>query len=93
MLYSIKDREELENLEELASLQNQVKVARLQDKLGKQNFHEDMKEVKEVFEPLTKSLEDTSIDITKAITETSKENNLALENLNNKLLEIMNEVF
>ena len=43
MLYSIKDREDLANLEELASLQNQVKAVRLHDKLGKQNVHEDMK--------------------------------------------------
>ena len=34
MLYSIKDREDLEILEELASLQNQVKAVRIQDKLG-----------------------------------------------------------
>ena len=88
MLYSIKDREDLENLNELVSLQDQVKVVRLQDKLGKQNFHEDMKKV---FEPVTKSLENTSEKLTKAITESSKENNLALENLNNKLLEIMND--
>ena len=88
MLYSIKNIEELEKLNELASLQNQVKVVRLQDKLGKQNFHEDMKKV---FEPVTKSLENTSENLTKAITESSKENNLALENLNNKLLEIMND--
>ena len=84
MLYSIKDREDLENLEELVSLQNQVKNVKLQDKLGKQNFHEDMKKV---FEPVTKSLENTSQDITK----TSIKNNQAIENLNNKLLEIMNE--
>ena len=57
MLYSIEDREDLENLEELISLENQVKVVKLQDKLGKQNFHEDMKKV---FEPVTKSLENTS---------------------------------
>ena len=88
MLYSIKDREDLENLEELVSLQNQVKVVKLQDKLGKQNFHEDMKKV---FEPVTKSLENTSQDITKTITETSIKNNQAIENLNNKLLEIMND--
>ena len=88
MLYSIKDREDSENLNELASLQDQVKVVRLQDKLGKQNFHEDMKKV---FEPVTKSLENTSENLTKAITESSKEINLALENLNNKLLEIMND--
>ena len=88
MLYSIKDREDLENLNELVSLQNQVKVVKLQDKLGEQNFHEDMKKV---FEPVTKSLENTSENLTKAISESSKENNLLLENANNKLLEIMND--
>ena len=88
MLYSIKDREDLENLEELVSLQDQVKVVKLQDKLGKQNFHEDMKKV---FEPVTKSLENTSENITKAITETSIKNNLAIENININLLEIMND--
>ena len=88
MLFPIKDREELNKLEELASLQDQVKVVRLQDKLGKQNFHEDMNKF---FEPVTKSLENTSENLTKAITESSKENNLALENLNNKLLELMND--
>ena len=88
MLYSIKDREGFQNLNELASLQDQVKTVRLQDKLGKQNFHEDMKKV---FEPVTKSLEDTSQDITKTISETSPNNNQAIENLNNKLLEIMND--
>ena len=87
MLFAINNREDLDKLEELASLQDQVKVDRLQDKLGKQNFHED---TKKVFEPVTKSLENTSENLTKAITESSKENNLALENLNNKLLEIMN---
>ena len=86
MLYSIKDREDLENLNELASLQDQVKAVRLQDKLGKQNFHEDMKKV---FQPVAKSLENTSQDVTKTITESSMKNNQAIENLNNKLLEIM----
>ena len=88
MLYSIKDREGLENLNELVSLEDQVKVVRLLDKLGKQNFHEDMKKV---FEPVTKSLENTSENLTKAITETSIKNNLAIENINNNLLEIMND--
>ena len=78
MLYSIKDREDLENLNELVSLQDQVKTVRLQDKLGKQNFHEDMKKV---FEPMTKSLDNSSQDITKSITETSVKNNQAIENL------------
>ena len=88
MLYSIKNREDSENLEELASLENQVKVVKLQDKLGEQNFHED---VKKVFEPVTKSLENTSENLTKAITETSIKNNQAIENINNNLLEIMND--
>ena len=88
MLYSLKDREDLEKLEDLVSLQNQVKDVKLQDKLGEQNFHED---VKKVFEPVTKSLENTSENLTKAITETSIKNNLAIENINNNLLEIMND--
>ena len=78
----------MEKLEELASLQNQVKAVRLQDKVGKQNFHEDMKKV---FEPVTKSLEKTSQDITKTITEPAITNNKAIENLNTKLLEILND--
>ena len=88
MLYSIENREDLEKINELASLQDQVKAVKLQDKLGKQNFHEDMKKV---FEPVTKSLESTSQNITKTILENSMKNNQAIENLNNKLLELMND--
>ena len=88
MLFPIKDREDLERLNEADSLQNQVKVIRLRDKLGKQNFHEDMTKV---FEPLTDTLKKTSENITKTITETSLKNNQAIENLNDKLLEIMND--
>ena len=47
--------------------------------------------MKKVFEPVFKSLKDTSQDITKTISETSLKNNQAIENLNNKLLEIMND--
>ena len=88
MFYSIKDRDDLEKLEELASLQNQVKVVKLQNNHGKQNFHEIMKPV---FELVTKSLENTSQDITKTITDTSIENFQAVRNINHKLLEIMND--
>ena len=87
-LNSKKDREGLEKIEELASLQNQIKDIQLQDKSGKQNFHE---ELKKVFELVTKSLETTSQDITKNITENSIKNNKAVENLNTKLLEIMKD--
>ena len=88
MLYSIKKRDDSEKLNKLVSLETQVKAMRLQDKLGERNFHED---VKKVFEPVTKSFENTSQNITKTITETSIKNNRAMENLNYKLLEIMND--
>ena len=45
--------------------------------------------MKKVFEPVTKSLENTSENLTKVITETSIINNLAIENIIGKLLEIM----
>ena len=47
--------------------------------------------MKKVYEPVTKSLENTSQDITKTIAESSIKNNQAIENLDNKLLEIMND--
>ena len=87
-MHSINDREDLEKLEELVSLENRAKATRLQDKLGKQNFHEDMKKV---FEPVTKSIKDVAEEVMKTITKTSKKKNKALEVLNNKLLEMMND--
>ena len=86
MLYSIIDREVLENLEELDALQNQVQEVRLKDKLGKQKYHY---EAKKLQEPFIDTIKDTSESLTKALTETSEEKNLALEILNTKLLEIM----
>ena len=53
MLFSFKNRKDLEKIEEIASLQNQVNVVRIQYKLVEQNFHEDMKKV---FEIVTKSI-------------------------------------
>ena len=88
MLYSIKDREHLQNLNKLDSLESQVKAARLQNKLGKQIFLEDMKKV---FEPVTKFNKVVSEEVTKTMTENSFKNNKAIENLNNKLPEIMND--
>ena len=79
-MYPTKDREELQTLNELVSLQNQLKVVRLQDRLGKQNFHEDMKKV---FEPVTKSIKDVSEEVTKTMTESSIKINQALDKLNN----------
>ena len=88
MLYSSKNREDLEKLEGFSSFQNQVNAVRLQEKLGKQKFHED---VKKVFESGTDTNENASEDLTKTMTLTSKKNNKALEKLNNKLPEILND--
>ena len=88
MLYSIKNREDFEKLKELATLQNQVKAVKLQDKLGKQNFHEDMKKL---YEPVTDTIKDVSENITKTITETSIKNDKTIENLNEKILGLMND--
>ena len=43
MLYSIKTIEDLENLNELVSLESQTKAVRLQVRLGKKNLHGHMK--------------------------------------------------
>ena len=88
MLYAIRQNDDLENLNELVSLENQVKVVKLQDKLGEQYYHQ---KSEKLFEPVTKSIENTSQILTKTIAESSLKNNQAIENLNNKLLEIMNE--
>ena len=55
MLYSNKNRD-LEKLNQLSSLKNQIKALRLQDKLGKENFHEDMKNVVQPLLETTKHL-------------------------------------
>ena len=87
MLFPIKNREDFEKLNELVSLQNQVKTVRLQDKLGEQNFREDLEEV---YEPVTKTIKNVSETISKTLTESSINNNKAIENLNEKVLESMN---
>ena len=88
MLYSIKNVEDLQKLNELVSLQNQVNEVRLQDRLGEQNYHEDSKKL---FKPMTDVIKSTSENITKTLTENSINNNKAIENLNEKILELMDE--
>ena len=82
------NRENLENINELVSLNNQVNELRFQDKLGKQNFHGN---TIRSFEPLTDTIKNTSQDITKTLTENSIKNHQAIEKLINKLLEIVND--
>ena len=71
-MYSIENREDLENLNELVSLSNHVDELRLQDKLRKHNFHENLTKV---FEPLTDTIKGTYENLTKIIGEISDKNN------------------
>ena len=57
MLYSIKNVEDLEKLDEAISLQKQVQEIRLQNKLGDQNYHED---IKKFFKLMTDEIKNTS---------------------------------
>ena len=59
----------------------------MQDKIGEQNFHEN---IKKVYELVTDTNKNTSENLTETITETSTNNNKAPKNLTNKLLEILN---
>ena len=88
MLYPINNREDLQNLNDAVLLQNQVQEVRLQNKLGDQNYHED---AKKLFKPMTDAIKNTSETITKTLTEISIKNNKAIENLNEKILELMND--
>ena len=88
MLYSIKNVEDLQKLNELVSLENQVNEVRLQDRLGVQNYLEDSKKL---FKPMTDAIKNTSENITKTLTENSININKAIENLNEKILELMDE--
>ena len=88
MLFPIKNREDLKNLNDALLLQNQVQEVRLQNKLGDQNYHED---INKFFKPMTDELKNTSEKITRTLTENSINNNKSIENLNEKILELMNE--
>ena len=84
MLYSIKNREDWENLNKLVSLNNQIEELRLQGELGKHKFH---KKIKEVFEPVIGTKKITSEKLTETVTDTAIKNTKALEYLNHQFLE------
>ena len=88
MLFPIKNIEELEQLNDLVSLQNQVSKVRLQDKPGKQKYQYNAENLQE---PLIDTIKDTSENLTKAITEKSVNNNKAIGNLNETVLKLMND--
>ena len=60
----------------------------MQDKLGEQNFHEDLRKL---YEPTFDTIKITSLDIEKTKTETFIKNSKVLENINEKVLGLMND--
>ena len=88
MLNSIKNIEELENLNKFISLQNQIVEVRLQDKLGEQKYHQN---TEKIFQLMTDAMKITSENLTKTITETSVNNKKAIEKLNENVLELIND--
>ena len=84
MMFPIKNVEDLQKLNEAVSLQNQVH----EDKLGEQNYHED---AKKLFKPMTDAIKDTSENLTKTITENSFNDNKAIETLNERISELMDD--
>ena len=62
MTYSIKNKDELKDLDELDDLQSKIKQVRLNEKLGKQSYHY---EIKELFQTFSDTLENTSQEIKK----------------------------
>ena len=78
----------MQKIEEPASLQNQVEEVRLQIKFSLQSFHE---KKKTVFEPVTDTIKNTSEKLRKTITETSINNNKALQGLTEKVSKLLND--
>ena len=85
-LFTNKSREDLENSEEPASRKNQVEDLRLQDKIGNQNFHQN---VKKLYEPPINTNKDASKNLTKTNTVTYINNKEALQNINQNVLELL----
>ena len=88
MLLPTKNVEDIQQINKPVSLESQVKAVRLQDKLGQQNYHQN---AEKVYKPLTDTIKDTSENLTKTFTETYINNNKAIENLNEKVLELAND--
>ena len=87
MLFPIKNSEEMKKLEELVSLQIKVNEVGLQDKLGEQKYHQN---TRKQFEPMSEAITNTSEKLTETFTETFIKNIKAHDNLNDKILELMN---
>ena len=78
----------MEKLNELVSLQIQIKALRIQDNLVNENFPE---KIEKDIEPVTRRITVASRVVTRALMVNSEENNNTLTKLNNKLLDLMKD--
>ena len=90
MISSTKNKDGSQDLEELADLQSKVKQVKLVEKLGKQGFHYDKKEI---FEPITKAVTDSNQKLLEETTSNTKAiENLVESNKYVKTLESMHKI-
>ena len=88
MMFPFKNVENLQKLNESVSLERQVKAVTLRDKLGEQNYHQNTEKIDKL---LTDTIKDTSENLRQTIRKTYINNNKAIENLHEKILELMND--
>ena len=89
MIDSIKSKDDIKDLEELADLQSKIKQVGLFEKFGKQGYHYD---IKELFEPITIAVTDTSQNLLEKSKSTAKViEELDESDLHVKALELMNK--
>ena len=89
MIYSIRNKDEIEDLNELEDLKSKVKQVRLVENLDKQGFHND---IKQLYEPITKAV----TDINQNLFEETKSKTKAIEELDDlsvhlKTFQLMNK--
>ena len=89
MINSIKKIDELRDLEEIEELQSKVKQVKLVEKLGKQGFHCN---IKELFESITKTVTESNQKLLEEAKSTTKAiEELDESNVKVKASEFLNE--
>ena len=89
MIYSLKNKHETKDLDELEYLQSKTKQVRLVEKLGKQGFQYN---IKKLFEPNTKAVTDGNQNLIRETkTKTKANEELDESNVQIKTLGLMNK--
>ena len=89
MIFTPKNFDEYEKINELNETRKQLKAEQLKEKLGKQDFHYDMKEV---FEPLEKAIKESDESQTRAITGALTDATKSTTALTNQLIDTVKDI-